>query len=86
VQQQAAAAVSPKVSPGVKKAAPPKQAAAPKVPQCKALYDYAAAGDNELSFRAGEIITIIQRDPVGWWEGELNGRRGWIPANYVQEI
>jgi myosin-1 len=73
-------------APGVKKAPVKAAAAAAKVPQCKALYDYVAAGDNELSFRAGDLITIIQRDPVGWWEGELNGRRGWIPANYVQEV
>lgn len=71
----------------VKKVAP-KQAQQPKpsVPQCKALYDYPGSGDNELGFKAGEIITIIQKDPAGWWEGELNGKRGWIPANYVQEL
>ncbi|KAL6061526.1 Unconventional myosin-Ie [Balamuthia mandrillaris] len=38
-----------------------------------------------LSFREGDVIFIVQKDPGGWWEGEMNGRRGWIPANYVQE-
>lgn len=69
-----------------KKAGAPKAAASPRVPQCRALYDYPGTADNELSFRAGETITILQKDPAGWWEGELQGRRGWIPANYVQEI
>jgi len=38
-----------------------------------------------LTFREGDIIIIVQKDPGGWWEGELNGKRGWIPANYVKE-
>jgi myosin I len=63
----------------------PAKAAAARVPTCRALYDYPGTADNELSFRAGDIITIVQKDPAGWWEGELQGRRGWIPANYVQE-
>jgi len=70
--------------PAAKKVAPPP--AKPKLPQAQALYDYPGQGDNELSFKAGDIITILQKDPVGWWEGELNGRRGWVPANYVQEL
>eukprot|EP01122_Echinamoeba_exundans_P000766 TRINITY_DN106_c0_g2_i1.p1 TRINITY_DN106_c0_g2~~TRINITY_DN106_c0_g2_i1.p1 ORF type:complete len:1054 (-),score=319.54 TRINITY_DN106_c0_g2_i1:104-3265(-) len=75
------------VSPaGPKKGPAPAKAAAARVPQCRALYDYPGTADNELSFRAGDVITIVQKDPAGWWEGELQGRRGWIPANYVQEI
>merc|ERR1711862_342602 len=58
----------------------------PAKPQAKALYDYDATTDDELTFREGDIITILQKDPAGWWEGELNGQKGWVPANYVQEI
>jgi myosin-1 len=74
---------------GPVKAAPKKMAAPPKPaqPQCRALFDYPGEGDpNQLPFRSGDIIIIHQKDPAGWWEGELNGRRGWIPANYVEEI
>lgn len=71
--------------PGPKKvAAPPPK---PAQPRCRALFDYPGDGDpNQLPFAAGDTITVIQKDPAGWWEGELNGRRGWIPANYVEEI
>eukprot|EP01102_Stenamoeba_stenopodia_P010425 TRINITY_DN313_c0_g1_i3.p1 TRINITY_DN313_c0_g1~~TRINITY_DN313_c0_g1_i3.p1 ORF type:complete len:1065 (+),score=294.08 TRINITY_DN313_c0_g1_i3:655-3849(+) len=65
------------------KAPPP---AKPAQPQAKALYDYDAGTDDELTFREGDVLIIHQKDPGGWWEGELGGRRGWIPANYVQEI
>lgn len=69
----------PKKGFGAPKKAPPK-------PRCQALYDYPGTGEGELPFKAGDIITILQKDDAGWWEGELNGVRGWIPANYVQEI
>jgi len=58
----------------------------PSKPQAKALYDYDATTNDELTFREGDILTILQKDPAGWWEGELNGQKGWIPANYVQEL
>lgn len=55
-------------------------------PQARALYDYDATTEDELTFREGDVITILQKDPAGWWEGELNGQKGWVPANYVQAI
>lgn len=55
-------------------------------PKVKCLYDYNASSGEDLTFRKGDIIIIHQKDPNGWWEGELNGKIGWVPANYVQEI
>jgi len=60
---------------------PPK----PAQPSCIALYDYDAQTADELSFKAGQKLLIVQKDPGGWWEGDLNGKKGWIPANYVKE-
>ena len=39
-----------------------------------------------LAFRAGERIRVLNRDPSGWWDGEIDGRRGWFPSNYVDAI
>jgi len=63
----------------------PVQPPQPAKPVAKALYNYQGATQDELSFQEGDIISILKKDPGGWWEGELKGRRGWIPANYVQE-
>eukprot|EP01111_Echinosteliopsis_oligospora_P014912 TRINITY_DN5735_c1_g1_i3.p1 TRINITY_DN5735_c1_g1~~TRINITY_DN5735_c1_g1_i3.p1 ORF type:complete len:1071 (+),score=360.39 TRINITY_DN5735_c1_g1_i3:181-3393(+) len=60
-----------------------KPAAAAK-PTCVAIYDYEASTDDELTFKEGDVITILQKDQNGWWQGELMGKKGWIPANYVQ--
>lgn len=43
----------------------------------KAKFDYTAQEDGELSFKAGEEITVLKEDPSGWWEGRLpNGTVG----------
>jgi len=55
-------------------------------PKAKAMYPYQGQTQDELSFGQNDILIIHKKDPGGWWEGELNGKRGWIPANYVQEI
>lgn len=40
----------------------------------------------KLNFKKGDVITLTQKVDGGWWEGTLNGKTGWFPANYVQEI
>jgi len=52
----------------------------------EALHDYEAQNDNCLSFKAGDILHVINTDPSGWWDGVLNGERGWFPSNYVQVV
>lgn len=36
-----------------------------------------------LAFHAGQVIHVLNRDSSGWWDGEVDGRRGWFPSNYV---
>lgn len=47
-------------------------------------YDYTAENDDELTVRVGDIITNVTQDDGGWWEGELKGRRGLFPDNFVK--
>jgi hypothetical protein len=57
------------------------------VGQCKALYDYGGDNEGDLAFKEGDIITILDKsDPSGWYEGELNGIRGFFPSNFVEEF
>ncbi|XP_053715723.1 SH3 domain-containing kinase-binding protein 1 isoform X3 [Synchiropus splendidus] len=49
-------------------------------------FNYEAQQDDELSLTVGDIIVNIRRDDGGWWEGELGGRRGLFPDNFVREI
>jgi len=52
----------------------------------KALFDYEAANDTELAFKAGDILTITEQDASGWWYAELNGKHGFIPNNYIEVL
>jgi len=58
----------------------------PAKKQCRAMYAYTATQPGDLTFKAGDIITIIEKTEKDWWEGELNGVRGQMPANYVKEL
>uniref|UniRef100_A0A158P7B9 SH3 domain-containing protein n=1 Tax=Angiostrongylus cantonensis TaxID=6313 RepID=A0A158P7B9_ANGCA len=52
-----------------------------------ALFDYEAGQSDELSFRAGDVIVIVEKKDADWWAGhKLNSPnfRGLFPANYVQ--
>ncbi|CAE6445015.1 unnamed protein product [Rhizoctonia solani] len=51
-----------------------------------ALHDFVPVNGNTtcLAFRAGQLIHVLNRDSTGWWDGELEGRRGWFPSNYVK--
>lgn len=53
----------------------------------KALYDYRARQDDELSFCKHAIITNVDKPDEGWWRGDYGGKRHhWFPANYVEEV
>ncbi|CAF92908.1 unnamed protein product, partial [Tetraodon nigroviridis] len=49
-----------------------------------ALYDYQAAGDDEISFDPDDVITNIEMIDEGWWRGVCRGAYGLFPANYVE--
>ncbi|XP_011301830.1 uncharacterized protein Nost [Fopius arisanus] len=54
--------------------------------QCRALYQYSANLNDELSLSPGDVITIHQKQADGWWIGECAGRTGIFPATYVQVL
>eukprot|EP01100_Stratorugosa_tubuloviscum_P009795 TRINITY_DN411_c0_g1_i2.p1 TRINITY_DN411_c0_g1~~TRINITY_DN411_c0_g1_i2.p1 ORF type:complete len:447 (-),score=260.76 TRINITY_DN411_c0_g1_i2:77-1417(-) len=57
----------------------------PTVKQATSLFVFDAADHTELSFKPGDVL-IIHSQFGDWWEAELNGRRGLIPANYVKML
>ncbi|XP_006925950.1 dynamin-binding protein isoform X1 [Pteropus alecto] len=52
--------------------------------QARALMGLSAQLDEELDFREGDVITIIGVPEPGWFEGELEGRRGIFPEGFVE--
>ncbi|KAH3760399.1 cell division control protein [Pelomyxa schiedti] len=52
---------------------------------CVALYSYHARKDTQLSFRKGDVITIMSAKGK-WWTGQLRGVTGKIPSNFVSRV
>ena len=60
----------------------------------RAIYAYAAAIPEELSFAKGDMLAVLRLQDDGWWEAEVversDGRRaggrarGLVPSNYLQ--
>lgn len=72
--------------PPIKRKPGSKPPPAPKPPQCKAIWPYEARDVDELSFDTGDAITIVSKDPSGWWRGKFRGKEGLFPGNYVEEM
>ncbi|GLD65244.1 SH3 domain-containing protein 21 [Lates japonicus] len=55
---------------------------------CQVMFDYKAKAEDELEMKKGDIVTILRKETEdeGWWEGELNGRCGFFPDNFVMVI
>jgi len=67
---------------------------APKLPPkpvrdiARVLYGYTALQPDELELKEGDMITILFKDceDKGWWKGELNGKIGVFPDNFVELV
>lgn len=54
----------------------------------RAMYDYEAQDDDEVSFQDGDLIVNVSSIDGGWMTGEVQrtGQVGMLPANYVQLV
>ncbi|KAF7271424.1 hypothetical protein GWI33_015682 [Rhynchophorus ferrugineus] len=53
-----------------------------------ALYDYDARTDEDLSFRKGELLEILNDTQGDWWlaKSKRTRQEGYIPSNYVAKL
>ena len=56
----------------------------------RALYEYSAVAEEEISFPEGATIKLLRKDDNGiddgWWEGEYMGKCGVFPSIVVEEL
>lgn len=52
----------------------------------RALYDFEPTESGELGFQKDDVIVVLATSYQDWWKGELFGRQGIFPVNYVEEV
>uniref|UniRef100_A0A8C2XD88 Osteoclast-stimulating factor 1 n=1 Tax=Cyclopterus lumpus TaxID=8103 RepID=A0A8C2XD88_CYCLU len=55
---------------------------------CKVKFAFEATNEDELTFKEGDILHILSKDTgePGWWRGEIGGRDGVFPDNFVDLV
>ncbi|KAJ9098008.1 hypothetical protein QFC19_006560 [Naganishia cerealis] len=52
---------------------------------CIALYDFEAQQDGDLTIKKGDRVKLLDKGKR-WWKGELDGKVGLFPHNYVKLV
>jgi len=73
---------SPKVGPQVVRPGTPHEER--KI--VRARFDFQGKSPNELNFKAGEEILVLNEVLDAWWMGELRGQRGLFPTTYIEVV
>lgn len=52
------------------------------------MFPYTALNEDELTLVEGQVVTILSKDveDKGWWKGEVDGKIGVFPDNFVKII
>ncbi|KAI0929759.1 hypothetical protein AcV7_005218 [Taiwanofungus camphoratus] len=58
----------------------------PVVTRVRALHTFEPTEPGELAFEKGDIIKVVDRGYKDWWRGQLKGRTGIFPVNYVEPL
>lgn len=51
----------------------------------RATFDYTAINDDELTLKVGDIVEFLADEEEGWYKGQLKGKVGVFPSNFVEE-
>ena len=52
------------------------------------LFPYTALNEDELTLVEGQVVSILSKEveDKGWWKGEIDGKIGVFPDNFVKVI
>jgi signal transducing adaptor molecule len=64
----------------------PIQGQIPVVTRVRALHTFEPTEAGELAFDKGDVIKVVDRGYKDWWRGQLKGRTGIFPVNYVEPL
>ncbi|XP_058883969.1 spermatogenesis-associated protein 13-like isoform X4 [Acipenser ruthenus] len=50
----------------------------------EALWDHVTMDDQELTFKAGDVIRVLDASNKDWWWGMIEDTEAWFPASFVR--
>lgn len=50
----------------------------------EALWDHVTMDVQELGFKAGDVIEVVDASNKEWWWGRIMDSEGWFPASFVR--
>ncbi|TRY58820.1 hypothetical protein DNTS_022330 [Danionella cerebrum] len=50
----------------------------------EALWDHVTMEDQELAFKAGDVIQVLDVQEQDWWWGMVGDREAWFPSSFVR--
>ncbi|XP_040283809.1 rho guanine nucleotide exchange factor 4 isoform X2 [Bufo bufo] len=50
----------------------------------EALWDHVTMDDQELGFKAGSVVEVMDATNKEWWWGRITDSEGWFPASFVR--
>lgn len=57
----------------------------PAYKYCQAMFSFSSTENGDLGINTGDIIKILEANGE-WWMGEIEGKEGMFPANYVKGL
>lgn len=54
-----------------------------QLPKVVAVFPFDGVESGDLPFKKDDIIEVIEKEG-DWWKGQLNGKKGVFPSNYVK--
>ena len=57
-----------------------------QISRVRALHTFEPTEPGELGFEKGDVIKVVDRGYKDWWRGQLRGKTGIFPVNYVVRV
>ncbi|KAG7487314.1 hypothetical protein MATL_G00021770 [Megalops atlanticus] len=76
--------VTPYLQPGTELSKLNEWIASGQVVYAEALWDHVTMEEQELAFKAGDVIRVLDASNKDWWWGVATGGEAWFPSSFVR--